>query len=112
MKRALFWTPRVLCILFAAFISLFALDVFSEGYDVWETIVALFMHMIPTMVILLALAVAWRWEWTGALLFCALAVVYTVTSRGAALIISGPLFVIGVLFLVNWVYRAEMRSRG
>ena len=28
-KRLLFWTPRILCLLFAGFISLFALDVFE-----------------------------------------------------------------------------------
>jgi hypothetical protein len=27
------------------------------------------------------------------------------------LIISGPLFLIGVLFLINWVYRTELRTR-
>ena len=62
-KRLLFWLPRGFCLLFAAFISLFALDVFSEGYSLGETLVALFMHLIPTFVILLALAVAWRREW-------------------------------------------------
>ena len=32
-KRVLYWTPRVLGILFALFISIFALDVFGEGYS-------------------------------------------------------------------------------
>lgn len=31
-KRVLFRNPGVLCILFAMFLNLFALDVFSEGY--------------------------------------------------------------------------------
>jgi hypothetical protein len=30
VKRLLFWAPRILCILFAAFVSLFALDVFDQ----------------------------------------------------------------------------------
>jgi hypothetical protein len=34
-RRMLFWTPRLLSILFAIFISLFALDVFGEGYGFW-----------------------------------------------------------------------------
>jgi len=29
VKKLIFWTPRVLCILSALFLSLFALDVFS-----------------------------------------------------------------------------------
>jgi hypothetical protein len=31
LKQLLFWTPRVLGILFAAFVSMFALDVFGKG---------------------------------------------------------------------------------
>ena len=30
-KQWLFWTPRVLAMLFAAFVSIFALDVFGAG---------------------------------------------------------------------------------
>ncbi len=37
MKQFLFWSPRVLTILFALFLSLFALDVFGEGYGFWAT---------------------------------------------------------------------------
>jgi len=46
-KKALYWAPRIIAILFIVFISLFALDVFIEGYGFWETIVALFMHLVP-----------------------------------------------------------------
>ena len=71
VKRVVFWLPRILCLLFAVFISLFALDVFGEGYGFWETIVAFLIHLIPTGLILIALAIAWRWEWIGAILFAA-----------------------------------------
>ena len=114
-RRALFWAPRALCFLFAAFISLFALDVFGAGYGFWETLTAFFIHLIPTAIILAALAVAWHWEWVGALLFAGLGVWYLVTAWGqfawtTYLLISGPAFLIAVLFLVNWLRRAEIRS--
>jgi hypothetical protein len=114
-KRLLFWAPRILCLLFAAFISLFALDVFGEGYGFWETLVALFMHLVPTAIVLVALAIAWRWEWVGAVLFVALGVGYIVMAWGrlhwtAFVFIPGPLFVVGVLFLLNWLYRAQLRD--
>jgi hypothetical protein len=54
-KRVLFWTPRIVCILFAIFISLFAVDVFSAGYSLPKTILALLMHLIPTGVIVIVL---------------------------------------------------------
>ena len=56
VNKLLFWSPRVLGILIAIFVSLFALDVFAEGSSSWEIVVALAMHLIPTFVILIALA--------------------------------------------------------
>jgi len=116
VKRLLFWAPRILCILFAVFVSLFALDVVGEGYGLWGTILALLMHLIPTGVILIVLAISWRWEWVGGVLFIALGVLYLAMSWGrlhwsAYLVISGPLFLVGVLFLINWLYRAELRTQ-
>jgi hypothetical protein len=115
VKPVVFWMPRILCVLFAVFISLFALDVFGAGYGFWETIVALLMHLVPTGIILIALAIAWRWEWIGAILFVALGVWYVIMAWGkfewpTYLLIAGPLFLVGALFLVNWLYRAELRS--
>jgi hypothetical protein len=108
-RRWLFWTPRVLGILFAVFVSLFALDVFGAGYGFWETVWALLMHLIPTAILLIVLAMAWRWEWIGGILFIALGVLYMVMSWGradwsASLILSGPLFIVGILFLASWRY--------
>jgi hypothetical protein len=115
VKRVVFWTPRILCLLFAIFISLFALDVFGEGYGFWGTIVAFIMHLIPTAIVLVVLAVAWRWEWIGAVLFAALGIWYIVMAWGkfdwiTYLLIAGPCFLIGALFLVNWLTRAELRA--
>ena len=115
VKRVVFWLPRILCLLFAVFVSIFALDVLGEGYGFWETIVALFMHLVPTGIMLMALAIAWRWEWVGAILFASLGTGYVVMAWGkfdwiTYLLIAGPLFLIGALFLVNWLFRAELRS--
>ena len=114
VKQVVFWMPRILCLLFAVFISLFALDVFGEGYGFWETIVALLIHLIPTGIVLIALAIAWRREWIGAILFVALGVWYLIMAWGkfdwiTYLLIAGPLFLIGALFLVNWLYREELQ---
>ena len=116
-KRWLFWTPRIACMLFAAFISLFALDVFGEGYGFWKTILALLIHLAPVGGLILFLAISWRWEWIGGIVFPALGVLYIVSAWGnfhwsVYFTISGPLFVLGALFLLNWRYRAELRARG
>ncbi|MGB7621126.1 MAG: hypothetical protein WBN92_02145 [Terriglobia bacterium] len=113
-KRLLFWTPRILCILFALFISLFALDAFNEGYGFWKALLALLIHLIPTGVILIVLAISWRWEWVGGILFPACGLFYLEKVWGrfhwsAYLIISGPMFLVGVLFLINWYYKARVQ---
>ena len=116
MKQVLFWTPRVLGILFAMFLSLFALDVFSEDSSFWEKILGLLIHLVPVYVVVIFLIVAWRWEWVGAIVFIGLALFYLFQAWGqehwsAILGISGPLTLMGVLFLLNWKYRAQLRTR-
>jgi hypothetical protein len=113
--RALHWAPRILGILFAVFISLFALDVFAEDYSFWETTAAFIIHLIPTALVVVALVIAWRWEWVGAVLFVALGTWYIIMTRGkfdwlTYLLIPGPLFLIGALFLVSWFSRRELGS--
>jgi len=85
-RRVLFWTPRVLCILYAVFLSLFALDVFDAGYGFWQAIAALLIHLIPVYIVIAVLVLAWH------------------------LSISGPLFLIAILFLLNWLYRKQRNS--
>jgi hypothetical protein len=116
VKRLLFWAPRILCIAFAVFVSLFALDVFGEGYGFFETILAFTIHLIPAGIILIALVVSWRWEWIGAIAFTALGVVYIIIFRDRGfswsiyVMMSGPLFLLGVLFLINWLCRKQLRT--
>ncbi len=111
-KQVMFWAPRLLTVLFASFISLFAFDVFDSGHSFWETVLALLIHLIPTGIVLLILLIAWRWEWVGTVLFIGLGLLYLFGTPhldwSAHLLISGPLFVMGVLFLVNWWYRTEL----
>lgn len=112
MKKFLYWAPRMLCILLGVFLSLFSLDVFEAGRGVGETLLGLLIHLTPVFLIALILVLSWRHEWVGAVLFAALAVLYFVMTGGrehwgAYASISGSLFVISALFLLNW-----MRRRG
>ena len=115
-KPILFWTPRVLTICFALFLSLFALDVFGEGLGFWKTLLALLIHLIPTWIVLAILAASWRWGWVGTVLYAALGVTYLVMAWGrfhwsAYVLISGPLFLLAGLFLVDWLSRDQARVR-
>lgn len=108
IKHVLVWAPRVLGVLFAIFISIFALDVFGEGYGFGEMLVALFMHLVPTFIVVIALIVAGRWEGIGAALFVAVGLLYLVMSRAEGWIIAGPLLVIGALFRVSRIVRRQL----
>src|SRR3972149_1113428 len=112
LPKVLYWTPRVVCLLYIGFISLFALDVFSGEYNLAQTLVALTMHLIPSMLIFLALVIAWRWELAGSIVFDVLAVGWLiyVGDFGKSLIITLPLFVISSLFVGDWVYQRKARS--
>jgi hypothetical protein len=115
-KRFLYLAPRILGVLMAIFISLFALDVFDGGYSFWRAVGAFLVHLLPTYLVIIALVLAWRWEWIGAMVFIGLGVFYVVWGWGrfplaAYFAISGPLVVIGVLFLLNWLFRGQLREK-
>ncbi len=108
-KQLLYWSPRILGIMFALFISLFALDVFSEGEPVFKAVAGFLIHLIPTYLIIIALILAWKWERSGGIVFIGLGLVYIVMAWGreniyAFLFISGPLIIVGILFLLNWLF--------
>jgi peptidoglycan/LPS O-acetylase OafA/YrhL len=112
--RLLRWTPRVLSLLFIAFVALFALDVFGAGYNFWQTIVALFMHLLPNLALLAVVILAWRWPWVGAIGFLGFAAWYLVTfgitngwsfDWSVYVLLAGLPALIGVLYLADWFVR-------
>jgi len=115
IKKVLFWTPRIMGILFVLFLSLFSLDVFDMELGFWETLLAWLIHSIPSVVLLVALVLAWKWEWIGALIFIGWAILYLVAFRdqslSAYLAISGLPALIGLLFLLGWIWRKQIRQK-
>jgi hypothetical protein len=113
-RLIVFWSPRILALVFAVFMSLFALDVFNERLGLWRTLAALLFHLIPTAIVLVILAVSWRWGIVGTVLFSALGAHYIFSTRGqmhwsAYAVIAGPLFLLALLFLVDWLTRVRLR---
>ena len=106
-KKILFWLPRVLGIGFVLFLSVFALDVFGE-YKGWDIVSALFMHLLPSIALLLVIIVSWRRDLIGAFVFLGAAAFYIYDigfgehwSLYAA--IPAPAAIVGILFLTNWI---------
>ena len=102
LNNKLYWAPRVLGVVFILFISLFALDVFGNGYGFWKTIAAFIIHLAPAYVMLVILYLAWRWELLGGLIYLFLALYYLITVNANFLFklpIAAPLVLIGSLFI-------------
>jgi len=96
MNKYLYWTPRILGILFIMFISMFSLD--AGSFLGW------IMHMIPSFVLIIILIIAWKWEKIGGTIFILISIVMTLFFRTyndilSLMTISGIPFLIGLLFL-------------
>jgi len=115
VRMLLLWSPRVLCIIFAAFISMFAMDIFDGSHGFLQTIVGLLIHLIPTFLIVAVLLLSWRWEWIGAVVYIGLGIFYALTTGYGRITwilgISGPLLVIGILFLISWFNHDKLRMK-
>lgn len=112
MNKLLYWTPRVLMIIFIAFISLFALDSFDGEQSFIKKLGGFLIHLIPTFVLIVLLVFAWRHEWIGAITFLLLAIAYIIMAWDkftvvTYLVISGPLFVTSILFWINWIKKVK-----
>ena len=119
MAALLRWTPRIGMIIFAAFLSLFALDIFGQGYTLWETVVGLTMHLIPTFALLIVLALAWRWPLVGGVTALLVAGGFMLQFGGGwgdnwflYLILVGPQIVVGLMFLADWWLHGEVAGPG
>jgi hypothetical protein len=105
-KKIIYWLPRILTILFILFISIFALDVFSDGHTFPTILLALLMHLIPGFALLILLLIAWKWEKIGGILFILLAIIFTIWFNLyrdviSFLIIGLPVLAVGILFLIS-----------
>jgi len=112
--RLLLWGPRILGILVSLFMGIFALDAFSQGKPFFGALPDFVVHLIPAFVLLALVGASWRWEWIGGVAFIGLAVLYAMTmARGHldwVLVISGPLMVVGALFVWSWRRHGELHA--
>lgn len=111
ISRFIYWTPRILSIIFILFLALFSLDIFEGNYGFWGTILGLFMHNIPSLVLLMILLISWKYEIVGGIVFILAGILYIIIilmnpfewyMLAWILQISGIAFLIGILFLINW----------
>ena len=110
------WTPRIICILAIMFLSMFAFDVFSPELTIWQQLGALFMHLIPSFILLAFLIVAWKWELVGGFIFILIGLAtspmiflhnYDINHFSVwqcisiVLMLNFPFVVVGILFIIS-----------
>jgi hypothetical protein len=108
----LHWIPRILCILIAIFFSLFSFDVFGQNTGFWKTLIAFLIHNIPTIVLIGVLILSWKWSWIGGISYIALGIIYLIwlSDRSKSPFIEFSLFAIGILFLLDWLLRKNIKK--
>lgn len=105
MRKIFLWLPRILGVLFAVFIGMFAMDVFNQGYLGFDLVLAFLIHLIPAIIIIAFTLVGWRWPLSGTALFTVIGTVYIYYISGQPwlvyALISGPLYLVAVLFTIS-----------
>lgn len=96
MRNIFYWLSRILSVLFIAFISIFAFDVFGEP----QWFLALFLHLIPSYFLIAITIVAWKHEMLGGFLFLTVGFLLLVFTHFEVLFLGIPSLIIGALFLI------------
>ena len=96
------WVLRILFILIILFWTMFSLDVFEENRGFRDTLLAFFMHNIPSLAMVIILLIAWKWEHVGGILLMAAMLGFVVffTLRSGNFM-YGTLFMVGIPFLIG-----------
>jgi len=115
INKYIYWAPRILSIIFILFLMLFSLDIFEMNLNFWGTLLGLFMHNIPALILLVIVIISWKREIVGGIAFILAGILYiafilmNIITTGFewyylawALQISGITFFIGILYLINW----------
>lgn len=123
ISKGLYWTPRILSIIFIIFLALMSLDVFEMNLGLWQTIGALFIHNIPAIALLIILLISWKHEIVGGVAFILAGIIYIALIGinifknqfewyylAWAVQISGIAFLIGILFLMGWFKKKKSKS--
>jgi len=116
-NKFIYWTPRILSILFILFLALFSLDVITPEASFLEIVGGLLIHNIPVFILTAILIISWKYEIVGAIAFILGGLLYLLNVLitiirtppfewfylSWILFISGPAFLIGILFLIGWL---------
>jgi len=114
--RIFFWIPRGLGILFTIFLVLLSFDVFGKEVSLGKMLLGFFISLLPAAVVFITLLIAWKKPFIGGVIFIALGFLYMVVAISRVnwtvqFIVSGPLFLTGIFFLIDWNTARKRRRK-
>lgn len=117
--KFVYWTPRILGIMFVLFLMLFSLDVFDLKLTFWQIIFGLFMHNIPALILLIVLIISWKHEIVGGIVFILAGLFYILMLINKSdfqwymlswiAVIAAPAFIVGIFFMINWIKKNNVK---
>jgi len=120
IDKLIYWTPRILGMVLILFLAMFSLDVFESGLTISQIAIGLFMHNIPVLVLLAILIISWKHEIVGGVAFILAGLLYILAlvirtefewyMLSWSVIISGPAFIVGILFFINWFKKKNYKD--
>ncbi len=101
-KKVITWTPRILAIIYIIFITIFAFN---------EPVIDLpwFINLMPTTIFIVILSLTWKKPLSSAIIFLILGFGFTLIFKTYSnwlifLLVSLPLILIGILFLLEKLF--------
>lgn len=106
MSSLLIIAGRVVGVLGALFLGVFALDAFSADMPWWQNLAGVLIHLLPSLVLVAFLAISWRWPLAGGALFLLAALAPFLFLSNPfwvnALLAAAP-FLAGVLIIIGGI---------
>ena len=103
------------------FISKYAINSVESYLTLWQQILIVLVHLIPSVLLIGLLIIAWKWELAGGILFTVIGLALTpvifqhnynlnesiATSLGTVTMYAIPLVIIGNLFIASYLKRRK-----
>jgi Na+/proline symporter len=98
------WIPRVLVILFIAFVMMFSFDIFEMKAPIWKLAVGFLIQNSPAILMLLVLLLTWKRPMVAGIFYGVLGVLVmfllkTYNDAGMFMYFTLPLFVVCGLYI-------------
>lgn len=112
INKYIYWAPRISGIIFVLFLMIFSLDIFEPGLTTQQIAIGLFIHNLPALFLLGTIIISWKHEIIGGIVFILAGLLYILMLAmnpnfewymlSWSVIIAGPAFLTGILFVINW----------